>query len=190
MVREYYAAGHLEGLSDNLLNDSLDDMARERLSQIHPTFMGGEYLPDYGRSELEIARIELESTTYDVISLRARPVGSRIGYRVVDEYKSEFTLPQRTSRRPFSLRQLIRFLDSIQRIGTGDPSWDRFGFVLSFNQCNLECGADLEDLQNFTQVSSDQYPDLASHYSRRIAQWHAWHEQADQTNQPVQELKN
>jgi hypothetical protein len=121
--------------------------------------------------------------------LRARPVGSRIEYKLVDEYASEFTLPQRTSRRPFSLCQLIRFLDSIQRIETGDPSWDRFGFVLSFNQCNLECGADLEDLQNFTKVYSDQYPDLAPHYSRRIAQWYAWHEQADQTNQPMQELK-
>ena len=118
--------------------------------------MGGEYLPDYRRHETEIVRIELESTTYDVISLRARPTGSRIEYRLVDEYESEFTLPQRTSHRPFSLRQLVRFLDSIQRIGTGDPGWDRFGFVLSFNQCNLECGPDLEDLHNFTQVYSAQ----------------------------------
>jgi hypothetical protein len=63
MVRDYYAAGPLEGLSDNLLNDSLDDMARERLSQIHPTFLGGEYLPDCGRNEVEIVRIEMESPT-------------------------------------------------------------------------------------------------------------------------------
>jgi len=53
----------------------------------------------------------------------------------------------------------------------------------------LECGADLEDLQNFTQVYSEQYPNLASHYSRRIAQWYTWHEQADGTNQPIQQLK-
>ena len=135
--------------------------------------MGGEYLPDYSRRELEIVRIELESTTYDVISLRERPVGSRFGYRVVDEYESEFILPQRISRQPFSLRQMIHFLDSIQRIETGDPSWGQFGFVLSFNQCNLECGAELEDLQGFTQVHSDQYPELASHYSRKIAEWYA-----------------
>ena len=167
-----YAAGKLEELGDSLLTDSLDDEGRKRLGLIHPTFLGGEYLPDYSRRELEIVRIELESTTYDVISLRARPVGSRFGYRVVDEYESEFILPQRTSQRPFSLCQLIRFLDSIQRIGTGDPSWDRFGFILSFNQSNLECGADLEDLQNFTQVHADQYPDLASHYSRTIADWY------------------
>ena len=173
MVRDLYAAGKLEGLSNILLSGSLDDEARKRLGQIHPTFMGGEYLPDYSRHETEIVRIELESTTYDVISLRARPAGSRIEYKLADAYGSEFTLLQRTSRRPFSLRQLIRFLDSVQQVGTGEPSWDRFGFVLSFNQCNLECGADLEDLQNFTHVYSDQYPDLASHYSRKIAEWYA-----------------
>jgi hypothetical protein len=68
------------------INDSLDDMARKQLSQIHPTFMGGEYLPDCGRNEVEIVRIELESTTYDVISLRARPAGSRIAYSLVDSH--------------------------------------------------------------------------------------------------------
>jgi hypothetical protein len=92
---------------------------------------------------------------------------------VVDEYESEFILPQRTSMRPFSLLQLIRFLDSLRQDGPSDPSWYRFGFVLSFNQINLEAGADLEDLQNFTQVHSDRCPDLASHYSQRIAEWSA-----------------
>ena len=173
IVQDYYAAGKLEELGDSLLTDSLDDEARKRLGLIHPTFMGGEYLPDYSRREHEIVRIELESTTYDVISLRARPVGSLIEYNLVDEYAFEFTLPQRTSRRPFSLFQLIHFLDFIERIETGDPSWDQLGFVLSFNQCNLECGAELEDLQGFTQVHSDQYPELASHHSRKIAEWYA-----------------
>ena len=114
-VRDLYAAGKLEGLSDILLSDSLDDEARNRLGQIRPTFMGGEYLPDHRRRETEIACIELASTTSDAISLRARPVGSRIEYSLVDEYASEFTLPQRTWRQPFSLRQLIRFLESIPR---------------------------------------------------------------------------
>jgi hypothetical protein len=42
-----------------------------------------------------------------VISIRARPRGKRLEYAVCDEYGSEFSLPQRTSRYPFSLRQLI-----------------------------------------------------------------------------------
>jgi hypothetical protein len=81
MIRDYYAAGKVGELCDELLKDSLDDESRQRLSQIHPTFMGGEYLPNYGRQEVEIARIALASTTSDVTSLRARPTGSRIKYR-------------------------------------------------------------------------------------------------------------
>jgi hypothetical protein len=82
MIRDYYVAGRLEELHENLIADTLDDQRRESLGAIHPTFMGGEYLPDYGRSEVEITRIELESTTYDVTSLRACPAGSRIRYRI------------------------------------------------------------------------------------------------------------
>jgi len=134
--------------------------------------MGGEYLPDYGRSEVEIARIELESTTNDVISLRARPAGSRIKYRLVDEYQTEFRLPQQASSRPFSLGELIRFLDSVEQVDNSEPSWAQFGFVLLYNQCNLECGSDLEGLRDFTRVESDYYPDLASHYGQAIKGWY------------------
>ena len=55
---------------------------------------------------MEIARIELASTTSDVISVRARPAGARILYRVRDEYETEFKLPQKSSRRPFSLERV------------------------------------------------------------------------------------
>ena len=75
MIRDYYAAGKLDQLSDELLEDALNDEVRISLGKIHPTFMGGEYLPNYGRQEVEIARIALASTTSDVISLRARPTG-------------------------------------------------------------------------------------------------------------------
>jgi len=51
--------------------------AREGLGAIHPSFMGGEYLPGYRRNEVEIVRIELDSTTSDAISLRARPIGRK-----------------------------------------------------------------------------------------------------------------
>ena len=175
MIRDYYAAGKLDQLSDELLRDSLSDEARISLGKIHPTFMGGEYLPNYGRQEVEIARIALASTTSDVISLRARPSGSRIKYRVVDEYATEFQLPQQTSRRPFSLRQLIRFLDSVEH-PEADAGWKRFGFVLSFNECNLDCGTDLETLRDFTSVSSDFYPELGSHNREAIEEWYLAHE--------------
>jgi hypothetical protein len=183
MIRDYYAAGRLEELFDELLKDSLDDEARNGLSQIHPTLMGGEYLPNYRRQEVEIARITLESTTSDVISLRARPAGSRIKYHVVDEYQTEFSLPQKTSSRPYSLGELIRFLDSVEH-PQADLSWKRFGFVLSFNQCNLDCGTDLETLRDFTSVSSDYYPGLASHYGQVMDEWYSVQEKLLAQNRP------
>jgi hypothetical protein len=172
MIRDYHEAGKLEELNDNLLADTLGELQRRSLGQIHPSFMGGEYLPNYGRSEVEIARIELESTTSDVISLRGRPSGSRIRYRLVDEYQSEFRLPQQTAARPFSLGELIRFLDSVEQADVTEPNWNRFGFILCWNQSSLECSSDLETLRDFTRVSSDYYPDLASHYNEAIEEWY------------------
>jgi hypothetical protein len=133
--------------------------------------MGGEYLPDYGCDEVEIARIELQSTTSDVISVRAWPRGKRIEYSVCDEYQVEYRLPQKTSRQPLSLRDLIRFLDSVEH-PEHEPEWERFGFVLSFNQTSLECNGDLEMLEDFTGVSSDFYPELGPHYARFIDEWY------------------
>ena len=109
---------------DELLKDLTRLRSKKRMGQIHPTFMGGEYLPNYRRQAVEIARIRhitLGSTTSDVVGLRAQPSGSRIKYHVVDEYQTEFVLLQRTSSRPFSLRELIRFLNSVEH-PEGDAS--------------------------------------------------------------------
>jgi hypothetical protein len=175
MIRDHYAAGKLDELSNELLNESLDEETRSRLGQIHPSFMGGEYLPDYRRREVEIVRIELKSTTSDVISLRARSSGSRIKYRLVDENDLGFFLPQQSSKRPFSLRELISFLDSVEHAG-GDPAWHAFGFMLSFNEINFEGGSALETLWSFTSVRSDFYPGLASHYNLSIDDWYSTRE--------------
>src|SRR5215831_6487911 len=170
MIRDYHSSGLLPALSDNLLRDTLNEDTRRGLDLIHPSFMGGEYLPDYRCNEVEIARIELESTTSDVISVRARPRGRRIEYSVCDEYQVEYRLPQRTSRQPLSLRELIRFLDTVEH-PEAEPEWERFGFVFSFNETNLDCGADLETLEGFTRVGSDFYPELGQHYARAIDEW-------------------
>jgi hypothetical protein len=171
MIRDYYSNGLLPALSDNLLRDTLEEDTRRRLDLIHPSFMGGEYLPDYRRDEVEIARIELQSTTSDVISVRARPKGERIEYSVCDEYQVEYRLPQKTSRQPFSLRDLIRFIDSVEH-PEHDPEWKRFGFVLSFNQTSLDCSGDLEALKDFTSVDSDFYSALSQHYVKVIGDWY------------------
>jgi hypothetical protein len=43
-----------------------------------------QYLPTVKEDEVEIARICIESTTYDVTSVYAKRSGRRIHYRVVD----------------------------------------------------------------------------------------------------------
>ena len=75
---------------------------------------------------------------------------------------------------PFSLRELIVFLDSVKHDGA-DPNWHRFGFPLLCNEMNLEVDPNLEHLdtlRDFTRVSSDFYPDLALHYSKVIDDWY------------------
>ena len=66
MIIEYYENEVIDQLICFWIK--LSDDSEKRL--IHPSFMGGEYLPDCGEDETEIARIELRSTLADVISIR------------------------------------------------------------------------------------------------------------------------
>ena len=87
MIIEYYENEAIDQLDDKFLEAKLSDEQRKRLGLIHPSFMGGEYLPDCGEDETEIARIELRSTLADVISIRAKRDGSEYVYSVVDEHE-------------------------------------------------------------------------------------------------------
>lgn len=49
-------------------------------------FVGGNYLPDAGDGKVEIARIRIASTTFDVTGVYASPCEGTIVFRVVDEY--------------------------------------------------------------------------------------------------------
>ncbi|HXF65694.1 MAG TPA: hypothetical protein VNK67_03205 [Burkholderiales bacterium] len=116
-ARRRYAAFLLEregeaAVDGDVLRESLADDEREAQGRIHPALMGGEYLPDFEPGEVEIVRIVLASTTCDVISVRARRVGNRIGYRVCDEYGEKYTCIPKTSAKPLTLRQLIGLLDN------------------------------------------------------------------------------
>jgi hypothetical protein len=83
---------------------------RKAQSSIHPGWMGGEYLPNRGLEEVEIARITIASTTQDVTCVYAKRGKSRIYYRVVDEYEG-MTLDERsrTSVKPLTLNELFNF---------------------------------------------------------------------------------
>jgi hypothetical protein len=166
MITDYWNAGKFEELGDELKTATLSGALVHQLGRIHPSFMGGEYLPDYRPRETEIARIELQSVTADVISIRARPVGKRIRYSIIDEYETEFELVRQTSLKPFTLEQLVQFIDESRYPDQGP------GLALANNEGNA--GGDLssrEDLRHFTTLRSDVYPELYEHYEHVFDEW-------------------
>jgi hypothetical protein len=107
--------------------------------------MGGEYLPNRHQQEVEIARIAIQSTTGDVTSVYARPVGKRIAYRIVDEYEGS-TLSgrsERTSNKPLTMGQLMDFFLC---------AWD----LCECLTCNFD--SDLAGMLDFFTGESEFYP--------------------------------
>lgn len=167
MITDYWDAGRLEELDGALLRDEPDEESKLRLGRIHPSFMGGEYLPHYLVGEVEIARICLQSTTSDVVSLRARPSPAGICYRVIDEYEGQFTLPISTSLLPLTLAELIRQFDDGR---LKELDWDG-GLSLGYNNMNADGGSDYERLRYFTNISSSFYRQLSTHYEHVFEDW-------------------
>jgi hypothetical protein len=165
MIQDYWEAGRIEELSRDLLADELPEERRERLGQINPGFMGGEYLPPYRNDEVEIARIELESTTTDVISVRARKTGDRIEYSVYDEYETDFNISPLSSAKPLSLDQLIGLIDK----AGGNKSLALRYTIMNYSGRSLE---DLDRIRSFSRVESVFYPQLNLHYEKLIDLWY------------------
>lgn len=164
IVIDYWNAGHLEKLDATLLQDELGLEERRSLGRIHPSFMGGEYLPGYLPGEVEIARICLQSTTSDVISLRARPIPEGISYRIEDEYEGQFTLPITESRLPLTLGELVRQFEE----GRLDELYGNL--ATGYNDMNAEFD-DRENLRHFTRITSDIYSQLGTHFEKVFEEW-------------------
>jgi hypothetical protein len=153
-----------EHLLDTVLRQAtLDEPDRRSLGSIHPAFMGGEYLPDTKKGEVEIARIAIASTTQDVTAVYARRVGQRIHYRVVDEYEGSTLSDKstRTSARPLTLNQLVEFFFE---------AWDLLD-VLSGNF--IESGNGIaEDARGFvTGAESGFYPQFEELVESKVEAW-------------------
>jgi len=157
--------GRLDEAEDFVLADTLSDEDRALFGRVHPSLMGGEYLPDYGAGEVEIARVTLASTTQDVISIRAYPSRVGIGFRVVDEYNGDYTVKPLFAKRPLSLRQLIRLID------TGKS--DMMGHIgLGIIQARFDCTErPAESFAEFMDFSSEFYPALCRHYWFATQRW-------------------
>ena len=166
MIIDYYENDAINELEDSLLKAKLTEDHRKRLGMIHPSFMGGEYLPDCVADETEIARIELQSTLADVTSIRARRESEEYVYSVVDEHDDTYSLFIESSIEPLTLAELIDFIDHSEQTG-GWPG----GLSLCYNNANLEGGLSRENLRHFTRITSEIYPKLETHYEKVFEDW-------------------
>ncbi len=157
MVESILNAGDLEALNAFITKSALDHDERTAFGRLHPAFMGGEYLPDLEDGEIEVARINIASTTSDVTSVYAHRTPKGIGYRVVDEYNGE-TLSGKTTRfskQPLTLGELTDFFLK---------AWP-LEELLDMNEL------DRDGSQRFVKPSSALYPEFTALIRQKIREW-------------------
>lgn len=111
LYERFVRDGSEEDIDELLSKPKLSDQERDFIGKIHPSLMGGEYLPESLAGEVEIARITINSTTQDVTSVFASPRENEIYYRVVDEYDGE-TLTEMSeiiTQMPMILKEMTDF---------------------------------------------------------------------------------
>jgi hypothetical protein len=146
------ARNEMEGVVELL--DDLPEQLKE-FSRIEPSFLGGEFLPDRGNHEVEIARVTLDSCTRDVTSVYVRFEDGVFHYQLVDEYDGETLIgpSRRRSDRPLTLGDLVEFMDA---------AWPLYEAL----EMNFE--GSLSDMLGFFQAESAFYPQLDALYRRRV----------------------
>lgn len=159
-------------VSASFRENSLDQNLRNALGQIHPSMMGGEYLPQYLRSEIELCRVILDSTTMDVTSLRVRKQKHRYAYRLVDEYSNKFILTKKTSTKPLSMREVTQILDTSREVlyDTGEEM-EYVGPIKPVIEYMKQDGCKKEESIDFVTVESAFYPELFAYYEQRKEIW-------------------
>lgn len=146
-LQALFDEGRHAEVSQLLSTDGISAADRKALESVHPMFMGGNYLPDTEEGEVEIGRISIQSTTYDVTCVYAKPINGEIHYRIVDEYNGE-TLDAPTeavSKQPMSLQEFRDFFLK---------GWP----LLDVLEMNFE--GDLDGSLDFFTCASDFYPEF------------------------------
>lgn len=100
-----------EPIDDWLIQDALSDQERDLLGSFDPYYMGGEYLPDMEPGSVELAYIEMSSTTHDVLSVRAIYKDGWYHFSVEDEYNNVYTLPFTKRRKPLTFWEMVNLID-------------------------------------------------------------------------------
>lgn len=132
---------------------------RRAFERAHPSAMGGNYLPSQQDGEVEVARIQLDSTTADVGCVWVRQSGGGLIYRFVDEYQGE-TLNTPSSVRvtkPLTLGALARFIARVWGLRE----------TLDFN---FEDG--FEGRLAFFNATSADYPELDAALCELAEDWY------------------
>ncbi len=170
-IQAAYDAGHLEEARDLLQTAVRSPEIMHALESVHPSFLGGNYLPPLEAGEVEIARLTLESVTRDVKVAYAKQVNRRIRIRVVDEYDADYiTAAPRVVARPLTLGHFARYF--VETIHLYDI------LEMNFVTYREPGGGDpLESALAFFTAQSDFYPNLDAACRRvvrqRCAHWTA-----------------
>jgi hypothetical protein len=168
IARNVLAEEGFTGLTEFLARQTLDDEDRRNWGLVHPQCMGGEYLPQLGVEDVEIARISLASTTSDQIVIRASNGGGKIRYDVCDEYESTYELAFTESEQPLTLGELIAFID-----GSKDRDEEEPGGLLVCHWENMcEWGESLDAAIDFASIESAWYPQLGEYYAGVAGDWY------------------
>lgn len=147
--------GRIEEVRQLLDEVGITTNSIRHLEAIHPMFMGGNYLPNMDEGEVEIARIEIASTTHDVTCLFAKMDNGRIRFRVVDEYGGDTlnTPHEATTDEPFTLLEMTNFFLS---------AWS----LIEVLEMNFD--GQLEPSLAFFKAKSRFYPDFDSLCRERV----------------------
>ena len=168
-VRKMVREGGMDAVPEGFGNEELSERHRTAWGRIHPMCMGGEFLLPCEPGELEIARLTIRSTTYDVVSVRAKYGKNRISYRINDEYNGDNLGEKhtRTSIRPLTLGSLLDFL-------TG--AWSLYESV-EYNYPD-----DLEGQLGFFWGESLHYPDFDEALREQVTE--RFYQTAGKTERP------
>lgn len=155
---DLFEAGQHDDVLRLVGNPSFPVADHKALELIHPMFMGGNYLPDTGIGEIEIARISIQSTTLDVTCVYARREKGIIHYRVVDEYGGD-TLQEpseATTTIPMTLVELLDFFLT---------AWP----LIDVLEMNFD--TDVDSALGFFSANSDFYPELDRLCRQRVSEY-------------------
>ena len=166
----FHSAGTKEqeaDTADAIMGPSVCDVHRPASGPRPSTLYGDHFLPHREETEVEIARVELESWTSDIISVRARLKGGKIFYSIVDEYEDlyDWSCEPETSDQPLTMAELIELMK------TTCSTLDHPGIAFGFLEFKFEYGEEAEDLRNFASVSSLYYPELHDWYEEAMEEW-------------------